>query len=181
MAVAQEQLKHTLPPLPELHARFLTYIHDEFEGMLRGYLMRNLGNQADADDYVQEVYLRIARQDSLQHIDCARAFVFKTARNLLCDRSRRLTTRLQQASVSCDDVVLPETGLDPAGRIMDEERLQHHMEALGRTSDKAQEAFRMNRLEGLSYTDIAQQMNVSVSMVEKHISAVLRALADVEE
>jgi RNA polymerase sigma-70 factor (ECF subfamily) len=180
MAVAQEHLKQSFPPSPDLRARFLTYIHSEFEGMLRSYLMRSLGNQADADDYVQEVYLRIARQGSLRHIDSARAFVFKTARNLLCDRSRRLVTRLQEASVSCDDVVLSETSLDPAGRIIDEERLRCHLDALGRTSDKAQEAFRMNRLDGMSYNDIAQHMNISVSMVEKHISAVLRALDDVE-
>ncbi len=181
MAVAHDQLREFFPPAPALTSRLLSHIHSQFDGALRGYLLRSLGNPADADDFVQEVYLRIARQDSVQHIDCVKAFVFRTARNLLCDRSRRLATRLQQASICCDDVPLQETGMDPAGRAIDEERLQRLFDALDRTSDNAQQAFRMSRLEGLSYAEIAERMNVSVSMVEKHISAVLRALDAVDD
>lgn len=181
MAVAHDQLTELLPPAPELTSRLLTHIHSQFDGALRGYLMRRLGNRADADDFVQEVYLRIARQDSVQRIDCVRAFVFKTAQNLLCDRSRRLATKLQQASVCYDDMPLPDRGMDPAGRMVDEERFRHLVEALYRTSDNAQRAFQMSRLEGLSYAEIAERMDISVSMVEKHISAVLRALDTVDD
>jgi RNA polymerase sigma-70 factor (ECF subfamily) len=177
MVVARDKL----PLEPELTSRFLAYVYSQFDSALRGYLMRSLGNQADADDFVQDVYLRIARQETVQHIDCAKAFVFKTAQNLLCDRSRRLATRLQQASVCCDDVPLTETCLDPAGRIADEERLERLLEALDQTSANAQEAFRLSRLDGLSYAEIAERMEVSVSMVEKHISAVLRALDTVDD
>lgn len=176
MAVAHDQVKVMFPPAPELTCRLLTYVHSRFDGALRGYLMRSLGNQADAEDFAQDVYLRLARQKDVQHIDCVKSFVFKTAKNLLCDRSRRLATKLQLASICCDDIALPEMSLDPAMRIVDEERLQQLVDVLEQTSDNAQRAFRMSRLEGLSYAEIAEQMEVSVSMVEKHISAVLRAL-----
>lgn len=71
--------------------------------------------------------------------------------------------------------------MDPAGRVIDEERLRRFFDALRSTSDNAQQAFRMSRLDGLSYAEIAERMDVSVSMVEKHISAVLRALDTVDD
>jgi len=159
----------------------VTYVHTRFNRALRSYLRRSLENRSDVDDFVQEVYLRIARHDNTQHIDCIQAFVFKTAKNLLCDRSRRLATKLQQASVPCDDSSIPETSLDPAWRVLDNEKLQQFAAALRRTSANAQKAFMLSRVEGFSYAEIARRMDVSVSMVEKHISTACRALETVED
>jgi len=38
------------------------------------------------------------------------------------------------------------------------------------------QAFRLHKLEGLSHAETARRMNISVSAVEKHISAALKLL-----
>jgi RNA polymerase sigma-70 factor (ECF subfamily) len=42
---------------------------------------------------------------------------------------------------------------------------------------KMGQAFRLHKLDGLSHAETAQAMNVSVSAVEKHISAALKLLS----
>jgi RNA polymerase sigma-70 factor (ECF subfamily) len=41
---------------------------------------------------------------------------------------------------------------------------------------KMRQAFRLHKLEGLSHAETAEAMEVSVSAVEKHISAALKLL-----
>lgn len=175
------QLNEFLTPTPNRAGCPLTYIHSRFNRSLRNFLMRSLRNQADVDDFAQEVYLRIAGHMSAMQTDRAQAFVFTIAKNLLCDRSRRLARKLQQASVPCDETSLPDASLDPAGRMLDNERLQQLVAVLHRSCGNAQRAFMLSRVDGFSYGEIAEKMDVSVSMVEKHISSVLRALDTVED
>ncbi|MCC5867838.1 MAG: RNA polymerase sigma factor [Gammaproteobacteria bacterium] len=155
---------------------FVQYLHQNFDSALRSFLMRKLGNIADVEDFSQEVYLRLVRVSSVERILCDKAFIFTIARNLLCDRSRRLSTRLAQASSGEDWEIPPDHSLDPATRAEDQERLDTMLAALDGLNDKSRQAFWMSRLDGLSYSEIACRIDVSISMVEKLISAALRAI-----
>jgi RNA polymerase sigma-70 factor (ECF subfamily) len=81
---------------------------------LRAYAARVLGNVTQADDIVQEAYLRILRapmpSDDPQHV---RAYLFRIASNLITDHFRR-----RKREMSFWD--LPERAaapVDPASRI----------------------------------------------------------------
>ena len=59
------------------------------EPELRGWLIGRLGNRADADDLLQELFLRAIRQgDRFCSVTNARAWLFTVARNALADRLR---------------------------------------------------------------------------------------------
>jgi len=69
------------------------------EAELRGWLRRRLGNPSDAEDALQELFLKALRQqERFCEIINARAWLFEVARNALADRLR----------VSRDMVELPE-------------------------------------------------------------------------
>jgi RNA polymerase sigma-70 factor (ECF subfamily) len=138
--------------------------------------MKNLRNEADAEDFAQEVYLRFSRLRNHRKIKSERAFLFTTAINLLRDRSRRLATQLDRASVSIDDVTLECTSGDPCQRAVYAEQLLLMKAALADVKENCRSAFWMSRVDGKSYAEIADLMGVSVSMVEKHISAALKCL-----
>jgi RNA polymerase sigma-70 factor (ECF subfamily) len=71
----------------------------ENEGELRGWMRRRLGNAVDADDALQELFLKALRQgERFCAITNARAWLFEVARNALADRLR----------LSRDMVELPE-------------------------------------------------------------------------
>ncbi|HEX4943601.1 MAG TPA: sigma-70 family RNA polymerase sigma factor [Usitatibacteraceae bacterium] len=71
----------------------------QHEGELRGWLRRRLGNPVDAEDALQELFLKALRQrERFCEIINARAWLFEVARNALADRLR----------LSRDMVELPE-------------------------------------------------------------------------
>lgn len=54
------------------------------------WLLRQVGNEADADDLIQETFLRAIRQHGkFCAIVNARAWLFEVARHLLIDKSRQ--------------------------------------------------------------------------------------------
>ena len=156
--------------------RLVISLHSRFDAELRGFLMNSLRNRADVDDFAQEVYLRFLRREGRRQIHSDRAFLFTTAVNLLRDRSRRLTTRLERASVPVDDVSLSGAGEDPFEQVLCDEELRLMLSALDDLSSDCRQAFWLSRIDGQSYAEIAEKLSVSVSMIEKHISAALKRI-----
>lgn len=178
MAAAEHEIDQLLPQSRDLTREFVRSVYERFDKTLRGFLMNNLRNQAEADDMAQEVYLRFSRLQNHRQIRSEKAFLFTTAVNLLRDRSRRLATQLEKASIPMDDVSLECTVYDPAHRMVHGERLQLARRALDRCSPNCRQAFELSRIDGRSYAEIAALMGVSVSMVEKHVSAALREIRE---
>jgi RNA polymerase sigma factor (sigma-70 family) len=153
----------------------ITEMHRECDVVLRSFLQRRLRSRDDAEDLAQEVYLRMARHPDLGQVQCLKAFAFQTALNLVRDRSRRSYTRSQRVSVSIEQVELPG-GDDPLEQATHDEGLELVVRALSQLSDNRRRALLLHRIEGLRYSEIASHLGVSVSMVEKHISAALAVL-----
>lgn len=180
MTVAEQCTPMQAPLSTEAAQQFVGILYERYNASLRGYLVNNLHNEADAEDFAQEVYLRLSRMKDHSGILSNRAFLFTTATNLLRDKSRRLATQLDKASVSLDNVSLQCTSGDPADRIQHAEELATAHRAIGSLNDNCRKAFWLSRIDGLSYPEIANVMGVSVSMVEKHISQALRRLREFE-
>ncbi len=60
-----------------------------YEVALRGYLRHRIGQIDDADEVLQEVFIKALRQgNNFCAIDNRRAWLFQVARNALADRPR---------------------------------------------------------------------------------------------
>lgn len=173
MAGTEEQVAAPVPTAAELSNQFVTSVYRRFDSTLRGFLMNKLGDESAVEDLVQEVYLRFSRLQEHNKIRCESAFLIATARNLLRDRSRRWGTKLDAASVCADDVVLECTVYEPLMRTQYAEQLQLLQNSLDKLSNNCRKAFWMNRVDGKKYAEIASEMSVSVSAIEKYISAAL--------
>lgn len=150
--------------------------YQQLGGALVGYLRANLRSDEDAHDMAQEVYLRIARHQDVSKIQSLKAFVFAIAKNLLRDKSRRCVTKLSAKSISIDDVTLAAAGGDPLEQIEADERRHCIDSVIAGLRPACREAYTFRWTYGLSHAAIAEHMEISVSMVEKHISTALRAL-----
>jgi RNA polymerase sigma-70 factor (ECF subfamily) len=158
--------------LGALHARFSAPLQRFF----RGYRL----NSADVEDLTQDVFVRLAGPSAQTELLKPDAFVFTLARNLVRDRARRLHTRAALMSSELGDVEelscerpTPEQSLELTQRLLQVEQ------ALAALKPSTREAFESHRVHGNSYAEIAEQMGISVSMVEKHIMAAIAALRDV--
>jgi len=142
---------------------------------LKSYLMRTV-DEADAEDLMHDVYLRMASHADLGMIDNMKAFMFTTATNLLRDRWRRANARYAPTLVNFEELNLFAGASDPAEVAGWRESLDLVQTEMGRLPTKSRRAFELNRMGGYSYALTADLMSVSVSMIEKHISLTLGRL-----
>jgi RNA polymerase sigma-70 factor (ECF subfamily) len=59
-----------------------------------------------------------------------------------------------------------------------QETLLHVTRLLDSIEPRSREAFLLHRVDGLTYTQIARQLGVSVSSIEKHIAWAMAVLMD---
>jgi RNA polymerase sigma factor (sigma-70 family) len=140
-----------------------------FRPMLLRYFRRHLQHEADAEDLVQEALMRLVRSPT--QVEHAEAYVLRIASNLLRDRFRRDRSHHAGLHEPLDDTLyeLPseEPGTDDV--YASRERLERLLSALDELSPRCRQVFLLQRYEGMTYTAIARQLQVSVSAVEKHM------------
>jgi RNA polymerase sigma-70 factor (ECF subfamily) len=135
---------------------------------VRAALMRRGRSEQDADDLVQEAWLRLACYESDEPVAKPEAFLMRTALNLSIDAYRTQLTHGEE--VLAEDVVL----LDPAPAteaiVLARERLARLSDCVTRLSPKTREIFLAYRVDGLTYQQIAELHGVGTSTIEKHVA-----------
>ena len=160
-------------------------LHREYQGELSRFIRSKIKSNEDVEEIVQEVYLRIARLNKPRHIENPRAFLFKTAQNVIIDRYRRNNAQQSDHQVTYnDDICPPSEQYSPEQLIQARQRYMLFLQALAELNNNCRTAFMLNRFSGLRYKEIAKLMGISVAMVEYHImkalSHIRSALRDTE-
>ena len=168
----------TAPTAPSLADAYF-----EQRDALARFLRARLGASADVEDLLQDLYLKVSQVDPGTDVREPRAFLYKLASNLLMDRRRsglraaardgawRQTTHVEGLTEDIDDA--PSAEAVVAGR----ERLAALIRALDSLPSKTAVIFRMHKLDGLSYAEVATGLGISRSSVEKHMMDALKVLA----
>jgi RNA polymerase sigma-70 factor (ECF subfamily) len=148
------------------------------ESALIHFLHHNWRNQADIDDLLQEVYMRLIAGAQKEIPAQTKAFVFSTARNLLIDRVRREQVVPIEAVADLDalGVAIDEPG--PDRNVMARDELRRVQAALDRLPPRAREALLLRRVDGSSRAEIAQRMGIGEGTVKEYLSESVCALAD---
>lgn len=140
--------------------------------LVRWFRRRGLDHEA-AEDCAQDCFTRLYDRGpaALERPD---AYLFAVANSVLADRWRRARTRQEELHVPLDGFDQPSEEPTPVRVLEDKDALLRLSEVLDRLPERTREMFLLNRLDKLSYTQIAIRFGVSVSAVEKHM---MRALA----
>ncbi|WP_397449642.1 RNA polymerase sigma factor [Pseudomonas sp. NA-150] len=139
-------------------------------------LQRMVSNHSTAEDLLQETYLRVTRALKERAIEHLEPFVYQTARNLALDhlRAQRIQGRTLLEDVPMDvleNVVEPQTSAEDATHA---KRLLESLSAsLSKLTPRQQQIFTLNRLNGHSYVQIAEQLSVSASTVQKELKLIM--------
>lgn len=147
---------------------------------LASWLAKRVRNNDDANDLAQEAFLRMHKFQQSQELDNARAFLFRTANNLAIDEMRRSKVHdkylsfemLPEHSDEQDDKFAPSA----ERTVSAEQELAKIYEVVDQMPLKVRHAFLLHRGKDLSYSEIATEMGVSTSMVEKYIIEALKLL-----
>jgi RNA polymerase sigma factor (sigma-70 family) len=148
------------------------------ESVLMQFLSNNWRNKADIADIRQDVYEHVC-EAAREHIpEQTKAFVFRTARNLIIDRFRHEQVVSIEAVPDLElfDVAMDAPGPDRTAQARGE--LRKLQIALDELPPRCREAIVLGRIEGLSGREIAGRMGITEQAVSKHLNSGIRALAN---
>ncbi len=148
--------------------------HD-YGASLRLYFRQRLGDEADSEDAVQDVYLRLLQYCDGVAVRSPQALVFSAARSVLLDRQRKRRTHRIDQHVALQAVDIPDPAADQERDLCIEQELALLERAIAGLTPKCRRVFLLSRLHNLTYPEIAAQLGLSVQMVAKHISNALAA------
>ena len=137
------------------------------------WLGKRLMVPEDAYDVAQESYIKLLKYEGCADIRSAWAVLQKIALNVARDlgRTRRSHHEDQHCSIEEIDLVSHAPSIE---RILDaEQTLSRVMRAIESLPPRCREVFLLSRMENLTYVEIANNCEISVKMVEKHISHAL--------
>ena len=141
---------------------------------VRAALVRRGRSDQDADDLVQDAWVRLACYEHRQLVEKPEAFLMRTALNLSVDLHRARLTRGDE--VLLEDVVLVDVAPSAETVLLAKERTARLSACLSRLSVQTREIFLAHRIEDMTYQAIAARHAVSVSTVEKHVAKALRQI-----
>jgi RNA polymerase sigma-70 factor (ECF subfamily) len=150
--------------------------HKDLTARLRAALRRRGNTPEDAEDFVQDAFLRF-EETPKTGIRRPEGFIARTAFNLAID-GRRRRQRSPIAGPSWDEQEFADNSPGPAEVLDARERLARLRDGLAALSERSRRILLAQRLEGLTYPEIAQREGISVSAVEKQISRAMAFLID---
>jgi RNA polymerase sigma-70 factor (ECF subfamily) len=143
--------------------------------MLLRMLVARLGNADDAEDTLQDMWLRID-QLAVGPIGQPAGFLYRVAANLATDR-RIATTRRGARDTAWHDVQpMAEEIPDAERALIAREKLDAVESAMADMPDRMRMALRMFRFEEQPQRAIAEQLGISVSGVEKLLQRAYRQI-----
>lgn len=155
---------------------------------LVSFFRKRTRNSPEAQDLVQQVFLRLSQHPDVGAIRDADAYIFQTASNTLRDHWRRLQVRERFASEAMTHAITqakPEealaTDFSAERVILGRETMAQVAAALRALPERTRDVFVLRCFEGLKSSEIAQLKGVSVRAVEKHVAKAMAHVSRVME
>lgn len=143
---------------------------------LLGTWTRRARLRADVEDAVQESVAGFLAIDA-SRVDNPRAYLHRSVHNHLADGFRREQALPMESLDGLQEIDHP-TGLDPQAGARTTQLLAAMKSALEELPPKPRQVFLWHRLEGYSHQEIAERMDLSVNMVERHMMRAARHLRE---
>src|SRR5580693_7957501 len=143
---------------------------DQYATTLYRVAFSVLRNQSDAEDAVQEAFLRVLRhREQLEEVRDARVWLIRIVWNIVLDRKRRAKTRPETDDVSELARVLPAGGLSADQRAMAAQHHAHVLQCLEQLPAKERQVLMLSAFEELSSVEIAAVLDITESSVRSRL------------
>nr|WP_297176368.1 sigma-70 family RNA polymerase sigma factor [uncultured Agathobaculum sp.] len=161
-----------------------------FEDLVRLYekrvyavALRSSGNPEDAADIVQEVFLRAWRSiESFRGDSGFSTWLFRITMNLCVDHARHRHAQPQTQPIVTDDETerpIPDTTPTPEEHLDNRELGRELAAALAEVSEEHRRIVLLRDVSGMSYTEIAEVLEISEGTVKSRLSRARIALRKV--
>jgi RNA polymerase sigma-70 factor (ECF subfamily) len=148
---------------------------------LQAFFGKRVGYE-EAEEYTQETFLRFSQASYDTAAKDAGALLFTIAANLFRDHLRRLRRERafgMVANTALDDeevLSVPSDTPLPDASLENRQELERALVIIECLPPRCAAVFLMHRLQGKSHRAIAEELGISISMVEKHIKRAVEGL-----
>ena len=170
----------------------LARVYEEYTPELKGYIVRRVDSQQEAEDILQDVFYKLARVDLLESpIEYVSAWLYQAATNRIIDRRRK---KKEQALPELrekdeDDYFLSSLGDyladeadDPEAMLRNEIIRAEIARSLSELPVEQRSVFELTEYDGFSYKEISESIGVPVATLlsRKHyaVKSLKKNLAD---
>jgi RNA polymerase sigma factor (sigma-70 family) len=127
-----------------------------------------------ADELLQELVLRLSRSNGFQRADDTYAYARRAAIHLAFDWRRRQGNARQRIEPLSGEPAVAAPDL--LGKLVDREELERVLVALERVSPLGRTCLVLHYMEQLSYTEVAEQLDMTPHQVRAACSKAIRRL-----
>lgn len=149
-------------------SQLLAKVIERCYGELKSYARLKVGDDAIAEELVQEACLRLVTTGKNVPFN-PRAYLYRTLSNLVTDHHRR-KSRFNRSFVQTDMIDAEDDRPDMERELIARQRLAILARAVLELPPRCRECFVLRRFDGLSHAEIAERMNITRSAVEKHLA-----------
>ncbi len=152
-------------------------VFKEYFGMLKSYSMRFMDEPEDAEEVVQDVFVKFWEKcESIAPDSSIKSYLYRSVHNTCLNHLKHQKVKdsyklyvISYMEKSEDHIDLdgPKTGI--------QERI---FEEVDKLPPRCSEIFKLSRFEGLKYQEIAEHLNISVKTVEVQMGKALKVLRD---
>ncbi len=141
-------------------------------------VVRATRGSASAEDYLHSAFLRLEDYRKANEVQNPAGFLVRTAVNIAADEARRPVSRTTDPRPVDELIDIADSEPLADEVFAARTRLERVKAGLGQLSPRTREIFLMHRVEGLKYREIAAELGITVSAVEKHVAKAALFLAE---
>ncbi|MFC4256799.1 sigma-70 family RNA polymerase sigma factor [Altererythrobacter xixiisoli] len=151
---------------------------------LTRFVRRQGGNPSDVDDIVQESWLRLSTAQPKTPVRNLAGYLRQIAANLIRDRHRRTALGVETLAPNTELDLTPSPRSDPEALLITRDELARMENVLAGMPARRREVFRLSRMDGMTFAEIARQLGISRQTVHEHMMhalIVIQQAADCDE
>ena len=144
----------------------------ELSERLRNYLYYHCGNGETAEDLMQDAFIKLWEHCKKVPPEKAKAFLYRVSYNLFLDivKHKKVVQKFEAIRTERSG---PDT---PQFQVEQQEFEEQLWKVVSNMPEKNRVVFLMNRLDGMTYAQIADALDIGVKAVEKRMQKALEAI-----
>lgn len=151
-------------------------LYERYCRRLHGFVLRYIKQREDAEEIVQEVFVKIwESRNKIDVYSSFESFLFTIAYNTTISLLRKRTNEAKYLE-HLKSLQQPENSPDLIDEIHYNELNNRVQTLLNELTPRQKEIFQLSREDGLTHDEIAKKLDISVNTVKKHMGNTLAFL-----
>lgn len=160
-------------------------LYNRYSGVTRRFLFSLTWDQDTAEDYLQEVFLRLYRARKLyEPTGKLSAYILRIAKNHYLTQRRKKTRRVSETSLSHEfkdgfrpyENIRANERIEPEVHLLEDYRRWKIRQAISMLPDGQKMVFVMAHFEDMKYEEIAEALGIPIGTVKSRMSTAVKML-----